>query len=397
MKQFLLVGIAVLFVGANASENPFDLKENFGKIDSDQEVLLSELRKLAESKALAQEKEAEVETPKAVEAPAIPVPPMVEETIPQPEDAVIEEVDYSRFEKIRQKVIESEKEKSEVQETVKLETEKQESADEKVKIQELEDSRIEEENKVLAASIKEKEVEIEKVKAQREAEKLEVEAYEKERAEKLANRAEAKIADEIKNKKLPKELSFFQKLIEVKATGKYKPLEGELKKILESIIKEKNNPNYTVDDIKNEFDSLKDNKEIGMMFMAYIIAKSVVLQESMDSDEIKEFDTKFQKDSFDKNNMEKILEKYPNELRELGFNLLEDVLANGIPQMDLDMSFNMTASSDGEVQIDIENKEVNQEEKSKIVDINITREESEAKDAADIAYEEAVKEMDLED
>jgi len=120
MKQFLLVGIAVLFVGANASENPFDLKENFGKIDSDQEVLLSELRKLAESKALAQEKEAEVETPKAVEAPAIPVPPMVEETIPQPEDAVIEEVDYSRFEKIRQKVIESEKEKSEVQETVKL-------------------------------------------------------------------------------------------------------------------------------------------------------------------------------------------------------------------------------------------------------------------------------------
>ena len=140
MKQFLLVGVAVLFMSANASENPFDLKENFGKIDGDQEVLLSELRKLAESKALGKKKEAEIE----------------------------------------------------------------------------------------------------KVKAQREAEKLEVEAYEKERAEKLASQEEAKIADERKNKKLPKELSFFQKLIEVKAAGKHRPLEGELKKILESIVKEKN-------------------------------------------------------------------------------------------------------------------------------------------------------------
>ena len=131
--------------------------------------------------------------------------------------------------------------------------------------------------------------------------------------------------------------------------------------------------------------------------MAYIIAKSVVLQESMDSDEIEKFDTKFQKDSFDKNNMEKIFEKYPNESRELGFNLLEDVLVNGIPQMNLDMSFNVTASSDGEVQIDMENKEVHQEEKSKIVDINTAREATKAKAAADIAYEKAVKEMDMED
>ena len=167
MKQFLLVGIAVLFVSANASENPFDLKENFGKIDGDQEVLLSELRKLAESKALAQDKEAAVEAKRAV--PAL--------------DDVVE------------------KEEIQTHEAVEAQ-------------------------------------EIEKVKAQRKAEKLEVIAYEKERAEKLANQAEnaailakANIADERKNKKLPKELSFFQKLIEAKAEGKHRPLEGELKNI----------------------------------------------------------------------------------------------------------------------------------------------------------------------
>lgn len=228
MKQFLLAGIAVLFVSANASENPFDLKENFGKIDSDQEVLLSELRKLAELKELAEEKEevaepervvpvevplppvekeeaspalddvvaeVEIQTNEVAEAQVLPTLPMVEEGTPPSADAVIaeEEVDNARFEKIRQNVMESEKKKFEAQENLT-----QEAVHEEAQAQQIEDTRVEEENKVLAANIKEKEAEIEKVKAQREAERLEVEAYEKERAEKLAQKSETEALEKEK-------------------------------------------------------------------------------------------------------------------------------------------------------------------------------------------------------
>ena len=440
MKQFLLVGIAVLFVSANASENPFDLKENFGKIDSNQEVLLSELRKLAELKELAQEKEAtaevkrvvppvareepspvlsevveeaEAQTPKTVEAPAIPTPPMEEETISQSTDAVMDEeaVANEGFEEIRHKVTESEKKKSEVQETAKLETEKQEAADEKVKIQQVEDARIEEENKILAASIKEKEAEIVKVKvkvkAQREAEKLEVEAYEKERAEKLANQAEEnaalekeklKIANERKNNKLPEELSFLKKLIDIKTTGEHKALKGEPRKTLENIVKEKNNPNYKIDDIRKEFDSLANNQEVAFMAMTYLISKSVVLQESMDSAERERFDAKFKQSSFaQQDDMEKMLKKYPAELRELGFSLVEDILANGIPQLNLDMKMDATFSTDPALEKEPTFEISASTKHDTVVDINITREAVEAKVAADLACAEAVKEMDMED
>ena len=347
MKHFLM---SIIFVstGVFAFANPFNLKENLQKIDQDQDILLSALKEMADKKAVENNARKEQSVAKNNE---ITEAKRTEE--------------YRRIKEKRLSAIKKEKDK-------------------------IDQARVKEAENIVAKK--------------REAKRLEVEAYEKERAENLAKQAEdaailakEKLADERKNKKLPKELSFFQKLIEAKTEGKHRPLEGELKNILESIVKEKNNPNYTVDDVKNEFDSLKDNKEIGMMLMTYMIAKSVILQESMDSDEIEKFDAKFQKASFDKNNMERILEKYPNELRELGFNFLEDVLTNGIPQMDLNMSFNMTASSDGEVQIDIGNKEVNQEEKSKIVDINTAREATKAKAAADIAYEKAVKEMDMED
>ena len=50
MKRYLWTAVAVLFVNANASENPFALKENLLKIDNDQEMLLLELRKIAEAR-----------------------------------------------------------------------------------------------------------------------------------------------------------------------------------------------------------------------------------------------------------------------------------------------------------------------------------------------------------
>lgn len=50
MKQYLWAGVAVLFIAANASDNPFDLKENFSKLDQDQETLILELQKQADIK-----------------------------------------------------------------------------------------------------------------------------------------------------------------------------------------------------------------------------------------------------------------------------------------------------------------------------------------------------------
>jgi len=50
MKRYLWTAVAVLFINANASENPFALKENLLVIDNDQEMLLSELSKIAEER-----------------------------------------------------------------------------------------------------------------------------------------------------------------------------------------------------------------------------------------------------------------------------------------------------------------------------------------------------------
>jgi fused signal recognition particle receptor len=54
MKRYLWTAVAVLFVNANASENPFALKENLLKIDNDQEILLLELSKIAEARENAE-------------------------------------------------------------------------------------------------------------------------------------------------------------------------------------------------------------------------------------------------------------------------------------------------------------------------------------------------------
>lgn len=64
MKRYLWTVVAVLFVNANALENPFALKENLLKIDRDQEMLLSELAKIAEAREVAR---VEVEETELVE------------------------------------------------------------------------------------------------------------------------------------------------------------------------------------------------------------------------------------------------------------------------------------------------------------------------------------------
>jgi hypothetical protein len=117
----------------------------------------------------------------------------------------------------------------------------------------------------------------------------------------------------------------------------------------------------------------------------------------MDSDEEKQYVAKFQKDAFDKNRMEEIFKKYPDESRELWFALLEDMLANGIPHLDLHMEVSGRVSSIPgeseplEIKIDTKTKK---NDTTGHTDINITREQQEAKIAADKAYEEAVREVD---
>ena len=166
MKQYLWAGIAVLLVSAHASDNPFDLKENFGKLDKEQEVLLSELKRLAELKELAEE-EAVAQEPavdKANENKKVIVPiPVLEES----ENKIAESLDT---------VIEKPVASGDAQ-VAEVEKEAQEK-------------------QALLAAVKQKEAELQqiraeelrKIEAKKDAERREVEAYEKQRAEKLARK-----------------------------------------------------------------------------------------------------------------------------------------------------------------------------------------------------------------
>ena len=49
MNRYVLAGIALVCLGAQASENPFDLKQNLQNLDAEQSALLSELKKAATS------------------------------------------------------------------------------------------------------------------------------------------------------------------------------------------------------------------------------------------------------------------------------------------------------------------------------------------------------------
>jgi len=267
MKQYLWAGIVVLLVSAHASDNPFDLKENFGKLDKEQEVLLSELKRLAELKEAAEEEVVqeptidEVNENKEIVAPT----PVIEEG----ENEVAKSLDTVIAEPVtvvNEQVTEVEKEAQEKQ--------------------------------VLLAAVKEKEAELQQlraeelrqVEAKKDVERREVEAYEKQRAEKLAQQ-------------------------EVEETA---ALEKEA------------------------------------------LAQNVVETKQSVQEEVKE-----------KQELEKVtIEKSPKE----------EV------QQELPKKEEAT-----------EVKQSEQDKKTGIVDINLTRENEEAKVTADQAYEDAVKEMNKED
>jgi len=191
MKQYLWIGIVVLLVSAHASDNPFDLKENFGKLDKEQEVLLSELKRLAELKEAAEEdaavQEAMVDEKKEVVI-ATPVIKESENKITESLDTVIEEVSNassSQLNTMRQNTL-AESDESEESFNAKI------SNSENIKVTEL--GKEAQEKEALLAAVKQKEAELQQLRAEelrqieakKDAERREVEAYEKQRAEKLA-------------------------------------------------------------------------------------------------------------------------------------------------------------------------------------------------------------------
>ena len=194
MKQYLLAGVAVLFVSAHASDNPFELKENFGRLDQDQKMLLGDLKKIAEAQELAEEQaldEGVEEEDKEIVPEAI-VPEVVVESaaeekvveIPKVEqkvNKVTEITTETKLDTMRQKALELSKQdfttKQEVSSAKKIAAEKE--AREKI---------------ALLEAVKQKEAELKQLTAKKEAEKREVEAYEKQRAEKLSQQKEAQVA-----------------------------------------------------------------------------------------------------------------------------------------------------------------------------------------------------------
>ena len=72
MKQYVWIAIMLIFVDANATDNPFDLNTNLKKVDQDQDELLFELKAIAEVKEKREEQEElekekiEVKTPEVV-------------------------------------------------------------------------------------------------------------------------------------------------------------------------------------------------------------------------------------------------------------------------------------------------------------------------------------------
>lgn len=238
MKQYLLAGVAVLLVSAHASDNPFDLKENFGKLDQDQEVLLGDLKKIAEAQELAEEQaldedvneevietiadapqeeaviEVEVKEVKTVE-------PVAEKRVVESLETVVEEIPNAskdRLDAMRQRALDASKEESiSVKSTV--EPEKKETA--KVNDEAKEKQALLEAVKQKEAELKQaKQEQIQRIEAKKEAERREVEAYEKQRAEKLAKqKAEAEAAALEKEAKAQKEAKAKQ-LIQEEANKK---------------------------------------------------------------------------------------------------------------------------------------------------------------------------------
>lgn len=235
MKKYLVTVALLATIGANAESNPFDLQKNLQKIDQDQDVLLSALKEMADTKEQIEEIEAPV-------AEQLPTPEVVNEAeeanttnanmeiamdAKEAEVEINTTTDTSRVDAIREKLMEEEA-KKEVAASVDQNHKSEEIKKlemQQIAMQKAEEERIEkvkaEQKKIEQARIEQRKIEEERaaeMQAQKvaeeqerlatkkaEEERLEVEAYEakrlakKQAEEKLA--AETKAAEEMKKQK----------------------------------------------------------------------------------------------------------------------------------------------------------------------------------------------------
>ena len=162
MKRYLWVAVAVAFVGANASDNPFDLNVNLKKIDQDQDALLSELRVMAQKKEEKEEKTAQIIENLATPAKIEPKP--IEKV-----QSVSIETEEERLQRIKkeQAVIEIQRAKKDKVEKDRLAAEKLEV--EKYEAQRAEKKRLEEQK---LADLEAKKAELENEKKAQEKQKI---------------------------------------------------------------------------------------------------------------------------------------------------------------------------------------------------------------------------------
>jgi len=190
MKKYLLV-VLLASLSVQAENNPFALKENLQKIDKDQDVLLSALKEISDNQEAKEEAlDAQEANENVVPAPNTAEVSQVEEVSTEKDMPVVSTKSVD-IEKERLMAQEAQKPVEQKQEVVKNDVDakaeemaqqkKEEAKHQKIKE---EQAKIEAQREQELAAKKEAQIQQEKALAQKEQERLEVEAYEKQRAAK---------------------------------------------------------------------------------------------------------------------------------------------------------------------------------------------------------------------
>jgi len=219
MKIYLWVGIALLVVSAHASDNPFELKENFGKLDNDQAGMLDDLKKLGELKELA-------------EAAALDEP-IIKESVQNEVLSVEKKVNESQVSETLDAKIEEDSNPSE--DTLNV-----------MRAQALEKSKkeflakatvIEDQKKEIPKLNKEVEDNVESVK-KKEAIQREVQAYERERLKKLSEKNEEAESAALEKLALAQKEARAKRLAKRAAQKKLEESDAKAENLVQELLKE---------------------------------------------------------------------------------------------------------------------------------------------------------------
>ncbi len=212
------------------------------------------------------------------------------------------------------------------------------------------------------------------------------EAYEKARAE--------RIAQEEEKKDFPATFQFYDMLVHTKIDKKGAMLKGKAKEVFENLLKEKNNPNFSLEEAQK---MLAGNKEVGFALLAYIMGKSSAMESVLSGEKKKKVEELLKTfKPATKTEIDKFAKEHPEEMRRLGFDLVEDIVNNGVPDTNLNFSIGMSGNlTAGKVSMTVNGKpvQIQESESTSIDDINLTRERLEEKRKADEAFAKAVLEM----